>query len=86
LLYDLYHSAMMQEAVADVLAGRGNLIGHVHVADAPGRHEPGSGTIDWAASMLEIRKAGYGGIIGLEFRPIARTREALRVTREHLFR
>jgi hydroxypyruvate isomerase len=77
---------MMQEAVADVLAGRGNLIGHVHVADAPGRHEPGNGTIDWAASMLEIRKAGYGGIIGLEFRPTARTTEALRVTREHLFR
>jgi hydroxypyruvate isomerase len=84
LLYDLYHSAMMQEAVADVLGERGNLIGHVHIADAPGRHEPGSGTIDWAASVSEIRKAGYGGMIGLEFRPSARTTEALLATREHL--
>jgi hydroxypyruvate isomerase len=86
LLYDLYHSAMMQEVVADVLAGRGNLIGHVHIADAPGRHEPGSGTIDWAASVSEIRKAGYGGMIGLEFRPSARTTEALLATRGHLAR
>lgn len=84
LLYDLYHSAMMQEATADVLAGRGHLIGHVHIADAPGRHEPGSGTIDWAVSLSEIRKAGYEGMIGLEFRPSARTTEALAATHRHL--
>jgi hydroxypyruvate isomerase len=84
LLYDLYHSAMMQETVADVLAGRGHLVGHLHIADAPGRHEPGHGAIDWAASLSAIRKAGYGGMIGLEFHPSARTREALAGTRRHL--
>jgi hydroxypyruvate isomerase len=60
------------------------LIGHVHIADAPGRHEPGSGTIDWTSSVSEVRKAGYGGLIGLEFRPSALTTEALLATRGHL--
>jgi hydroxypyruvate isomerase len=57
LLYDLYHSAMMEEVAADVFVGRGHLIGHVHIADAPGRHDPGSGAIDWTARLREVREA-----------------------------
>jgi hydroxypyruvate isomerase len=81
LLYDLYHSVMMDEQPAHVLAGRGHLVGHVHVADAPGRHEPGTGTIDFAAQLEAIRDAGYDGAIGLEFRPVAGTVAALDETR-----
>ena len=40
LLYDMYHSIVMGEEPAEVLAGSGHLVGHVHVADLPGRHEP----------------------------------------------
>jgi hydroxypyruvate isomerase len=46
LLFDAYHSATMGEQVEDVLEGRIHLVGHVQVADSPGRGEPGSGTID----------------------------------------
>jgi hydroxypyruvate isomerase len=81
LLYDLYHSVMMDEQPATVLAKRGNLVGHVHVADAPGRHEPGTGTIDFPVLLQTIKDAGYGGPIGLEFRPTAGTVAALEVTR-----
>lgn len=84
LLYDIYHSAMMGERQAAVLAGRGHLVGHVHVADVNGRHEPGSGTIDWAARMRGLRAAGYAGAIGLEFWPTGGTLDALARTREVL--
>ena len=84
LLYDIYHSAMVGERQDEVLAGRGHLVGHVHVADVNGRHEPGSGTIDWTARMKGLRDVGYAGAIGLEFWPTGGTREALEETREIL--
>ena len=84
LLYDLYHSAVMGERTAEVLAGRGHLIGHVHVADAPGRHQPGSGSIDWPTSLAALRAEGYAGPIGLEYRPTGDTVASLRQTRSCL--
>jgi hydroxypyruvate isomerase len=81
VLYDLYHSAVMGESTAEVLAGNGHLVGHVHVADAPGRHEPGSGTIDWAVDLAAIRSAGYQGPIGLEYMPLQDTGSGLDAVR-----
>ena len=69
LLYDMYHSVVMGEDPSTVLAGAGDLVGHVHIADVPGRHEPGSGTIDWPRRLADLRSAGYAGAIGLEFMP-----------------
>ena len=73
LLYDLYHSTMMGERLDTVLGGRGRLVGYVHVSDAPGRREPGSGTIDWPASLTMLKAIGYGGAIGLEYWPTGAT-------------
>ena len=84
LLYDIYHSAMMGEDPAAVLAGRGALIAHVHAADRPGRHEPGSGTIDWRAAVAALRDVGYTGPIGLEFRPTGDSAASLRDIRGRL--
>ena len=54
IVYDIYHSAVMGEEIADVLAGRLDRVAHVHLADRPGRHEPGrarwtgsAGSIGW---------------------------------------
>lgn len=80
LLYDIYHSAMMGEDPAVVLAGRGDRVGYVHAADTNGRHEPGSGTIDWAHVRETLGELGYSGPIGLEFRPFASSEAALRQT------
>lgn len=77
LLYDLYHSVVMGEDPRDVLAGSGHLVGHVHIADAPGRHEPGTGTIDWPLQLAALRKAGYSGPIGLEYQPSRDTASSL---------
>lgn len=84
LLYDVYHSAVMGEDMAAVLAGRMHLVHHVQVADLPGRNEPGTGDLDWAGLIGSLRDMGYTGAIGLEYRPtmpmiasLAQSREVL---------
>lgn len=84
LLFDAYHSAVMDEDMEAVLAGRVHLVHHVQFADAPGRHEPGTGAIDWGEAVATLRRLGYDGGVGLEYKPtlpaadsLARTRAAL---------
>ncbi len=84
LLYDVYHSAVMGEEPGEVLRGRVHLVGHVHVADHPGRAEPGSGGLDWAARVAALRDAGYSGSVGLEYKPSGPTMETLAHTRAAL--
>jgi hydroxypyruvate isomerase len=81
VLYDFYHSTMMGEDPRSVLTGRIERVGHVQVADAPGRHEPGSGQIDWPAQMRLLAELGYTGAIGLEYKPRASTGESLSMSR-----
>jgi hydroxypyruvate isomerase len=69
IVYDIYHSAVMDERTEDVLAGRIDSIFHVHVADHPGRNEPGTGTIDLAHRLNWIFANGYTGAVGLEYKP-----------------
>ena len=73
LLYDIYHSVLMDEVPAQILDGRMHLVGHVHFADVPDRHEPGTGTIDWPAIVDVFRRSAYGGRIGLEYMPSTAT-------------
>ncbi len=81
LIYDIYHSAVMDEEIADVLAGRLDRIVHVHLADAPGRHEPGSGSMDWQRRLAWLEAAGYAGLVGLEYKPTGPTIDTLRALR-----
>jgi hydroxypyruvate isomerase len=69
VLYDLYHSTVEGEDVAAELAAAGNVIKYVQIADAPGRGEPGSGSIDWSARLADLQDSGYSGPIGLEYYP-----------------
>lgn len=84
LLYDAYHSAVMGEDMAEVLSGRTHLVAHVQFADVPGRHEPGTGTIDWKATVSALEQLGYRGAIGLEYRPTLPATESLAKTRAAL--
>ncbi len=81
LLYDLYHSVGMGEGPQPVLAGSGHLVGHVHVADVPGRHEPGTGTIDWSRELRALHAVGYSGALGLEHMPSRDTESSLELIR-----
>lgn len=77
LLYDVYHSAVMGEDVETVLSGRMHLVHHVQVADLPGRNEPGTGTLDWAEAVSTLKRLGYDGALGLEYRPTMAPAESL---------
>lgn len=70
LLYDIYHAGVMDEPV-ELLAGRVDRVAHAHLADTPGRHEPGTGRLDWRMRIEWLETAGYKGLIGLEYTPLA---------------
>lgn len=77
LVYDIYHSAVMGERIEDVLKGRVDRVVHAHLADAPGRHEPGTGTMDYAERLKWLFGQGYDGLVGLEYKPVKPTAEGL---------
>jgi hydroxypyruvate isomerase len=77
LLADLYHAAVMNEDVLSTGRGRVGLIGHVHVADHPDRHEPGTGRVDWGARLGWLASEGYGGYVGLEYMPVLKSAASL---------
>ena len=81
LLYDAYHSLVMGEDPADVLAGNMDLVGHIQIADAPGRHQPGTGIQDWPGLLDLFVRLGYRGRIGLEYRPSGSTIDSLALIR-----
>jgi hydroxypyruvate isomerase len=68
LLADLYHLAVNGDDVPAVIAGDARLIGHVQVADAPGRGEPGTGELPLDGWLSDLQQAGYSGWVGLEYR------------------
>jgi len=79
ILYDIYHSAVMSEEIATVLDGRLDRVAHVHLADTPGRHEPGTGSLDWQARVGWLERNGYTGMVGLEYKPTKDTVASLAV-------
>ena len=82
LLYDLYHSFVMDESPAEVLRGRMDRVAHIQIADVPGRHEPGSGGIDWPREISWLLHNGYEGRIGLEYVPAVDTMSSFRYIRD----
>jgi hydroxypyruvate isomerase len=81
LLADVYHSAASGERLADALGTRMDLVGHVQVADMDGRHEPGTGKLDWPGIMKLLRDRGYSGDIGLEYLPTLATEASIQQSR-----
>ncbi len=69
LQLDTWHLGMTDPDVAGAIRRAGAHVGHLQVADVPGRHEPGTGALDWAAIATALREGGYAGAIGLEYRP-----------------
>ena len=74
LQLDVYHVAMGGGDPVDEIFGAADHIGHVQLADFPGRHEPGTGSLDFVAILRALAQVGYRGAIGLEFEPALRNR------------
>lgn len=84
IVYDVYHSAVMGERTNEAIVDRMDHVFHVHLADHPGHHQPGSGTTDLKQRLEWLVDHGYSGLIGLEFRPTGNTLDALRATERAL--
>src|SRR5215207_10830292 len=68
-LCDLYHLASNGDDLDQAIATYGDRVAHVQIADAPGRHEPGTGTLDLDRHLGQLAAAGYRGWVGLEYQP-----------------
>jgi hydroxypyruvate isomerase len=68
-LCDLYHLAVNGDDLDRVITTYGDRVAHVQIADAPGRHEPGTGTLDLDRHLGALTAAGYRGWVGLEYVP-----------------
>ena len=77
LQYDIYHMQIMEGDVAPAIERCLPRIGHMQLADVPGRHEPGTGDIDYGSLLTLIDGIGYPGWIGCEYIPKAGTTEGL---------
>jgi len=76
LLCDLYHLATNGDDLDDAVRNVGP-IGHVQIADAPGRGEPGTGELDLDGYLSTLQAGGYAGYVGLEYKPTTTTEESL---------
>ena len=77
LQYDVYHMHIMGEDVAPTIERTLDRIAHIQIADVPGRHEPGSGEIDYAHLFEFLDQVGYKGWVGCEYVPASTTHEGL---------
>jgi hydroxypyruvate isomerase len=77
LLFDVFHGSNEGLDPAAVIADEVSVIAHIHLADRPGRHEPGTGRIDFPAVRQALSGIGYEGLLGCEYIPRASTAEGL---------
>ena len=82
--YDIYHMQIMEGDLAPTIEKHLDKIGHMQLADTPGRHEPGTGEINYDFLLEFIDRVGYTGWIGCEYRPAGRTEDGLGWMRPYL--
>lgn len=75
--FDCYHMQRMGENVAQSLRDNINAIGHIQFADVPGRHEPGTGSMDYPMLFRLLKELPYNGWTGAEYRPSTTTAHTL---------
>ncbi|MGB7542823.1 MAG: hydroxypyruvate isomerase [Burkholderiales bacterium] len=84
LQYDFFHMQIMEGDLGGTIEKSLPRIGHMQIADVPGRHEPGTGEIDFAFLFGHIDGLGYRGWVGVEYEPAGRTEDGLAWARKYL--
>ena len=77
LLFDVYHQQVTEGDLVSRVETVAEYVGMYHVADVPGRHELGTGEVNWANVFAAIADTGYEGSVGLEYVPQADTGETI---------
>ncbi|OOG51977.1 hydroxypyruvate isomerase [Polaromonas sp. C04] len=75
--YDIYHAQRMEGELASTMQKYLPRIGHIQLADNPGRNEPGTGEINYAFLFVHLDRIGYTGWIGCEYKPATTTEAGL---------
>ena len=83
--YDVYHAQRTEGELAATFQKNLARIGHVQIADNPGRHQPGTGEINYRFLLNFLDRIGYSGFVGLEYIPEGTTEESLSWIREYGF-
>jgi len=82
--YDIYHMQVMEGNLTQTIGQNIDKIGHMQLADVPGRHEPGTGEINFDNLFRSIDKMGYTGWIGCEYNPSGATEASLKWIKKYL--
>ncbi|MBM3356793.1 MAG: hydroxypyruvate isomerase [Betaproteobacteria bacterium] len=77
LQYDVYHAQIMEGDLAATIENNLRLISHIQIADNPGRHEPGTGEINYAFLFEHLDRVGYTGWVGCEYKPLTNTTDGI---------
>ncbi|MCE5283705.1 MAG: TIM barrel protein, partial [Deltaproteobacteria bacterium] len=77
LQYDVYHMQIVEGNIMRTIQANISRIAHIQIADNPGRHEPGTGEINYPNILSFLDQLGYDGWIGCEFKPLGTTEEGL---------
>jgi hydroxypyruvate isomerase len=86
VLYDLYHEQRGSGNLIEKLEKNIDQVGLIHVADVPGRHEPGTGEVNYISIYRKLAELQYKGVIAMEFYPTGNVVETLRRAREEALR
>jgi len=86
LQFDVYHARRENEDVAAILRNHFGRIGHIQIADCPGRHQPGTGETDFKSLLAQIDRMGYPGFVSLEYIPSPDTLTSLQWLSAHGYR
>ncbi|HWG19327.1 MAG TPA: TIM barrel protein [Terracidiphilus sp.] len=83
-LYDLFHEQIAEGNLIEKLEKNIDVIGLIHVADVPGRHQPGTGEINYDNIYRKLAQLKYAHAVAMEFRPIGDPVRILRAAREEV--
>jgi hydroxypyruvate isomerase len=84
LQFDIYHMQIMQGDLARTIRQLLPIIGHIQIADNPGRNEPGTGEINYGWILDELDRLSYQGYVGCEYQPLTQTVAGLGWARQYL--
>ena len=77
LLYDIYHMQIMEGNIINTIENNIDQIGHIHIADVPGRREPGTGEINYSNIYNKLVELEYKNFAGFEYQPTISTEDSL---------
>ena len=80
LLYDAYHMQIMENNICENIKEYHSFFGHFHIADVPGRNQPGTGELNYINILKTLRDTGYDRVVGWEFEPIGSSEQVVKET------